>query len=543
MKPLGDNSDDDEDDDNEDDYSATPFHQTNPAKRPGSIEISFRGARSNKRRKIIAKMEDIENEHLNALFLDYIIDCQLPFRQCEKKSFRNFVAYLNPHGEKMLPLSHSTVAERILERYRTQKDSIKILLRTAITKIHVSCDAWTSGGTAFLGITARFANSKGRQQLVLAIKNIRGSHSGANMAEIFLATVQEYEIEKNLGFCCADNASNNDTMCTTIEKQMGNNGISWDAKLYRLRCLAHISNLAVQALLFGKHPNTQTDPELPSADDLRAWRKLGTLGKLHEIIIWIYHSPQRREAFLGLSKGVALRRDNKTRWTSWFECIMRALELRGPLDTWGIVIQADKTIKKDDMPPYLNEEDWITLKTFGDILLPYKDVTIATEGYGDSLNCTLIGLDLLLDSVEEAKANHRTNAIFATALETSWNTLEKYYILTDESPAYAAAIVLDPRHKWSYFKQNWTTPIQLACLKKAKIAVNCFFLIFDFANILRSQNSGSTTISWSTGFKFLRLGLQRRLSFQTDTGIPFTNDSTPIIRMMKQTRKTSFRCS
>jgi hypothetical protein len=32
--------------------------------------------------------------------------------------------------------------------------------------------------------------------------------------------------------------------------------------------------------------------------------------------------------------------------------------------------------------------------------------------------------------------------------------LDKYYRLTDESPAYVAAIVLHPSHKWHYIYEN-----------------------------------------------------------------------------------------
>lgn len=440
---------------------------------PGSIAMSFRSQYQAKRPRI-TKLEDVETDHLNSLFLDLITDCQLPFRFCEKQSFQALVAYLNPCAEGLLPISHNTVACYIMERYNTKKDSVRALLKTSISRIHVSCDGWTSGnsGTAYLGITARFATRKGRQQLVLAMKELHGAHSGFNMAEVMLEVIEDFRIEKTLGFCNADNAANNDTMCRQMEEDLEANGIDWSAKLYRIRCAGHISNLAVQALLFGKHPYTDSDPELPSADDIQAWRKLGSLGKLHNIIIWIYHSPQRRKFFQILSEGTALKRDNKTRWTSWYEAIMRALTLRDPLDLWGLKIQADKDIKPKDKPPLLTDEDWATLRTFSEILEPYKEVTLATEGYGDSLNVTLIGMDLLLDHLESAKLAHKDNAIFTAAIETSWDILEKYYTLTDDSPAYATAIILDPRWKWTYFNRHWTAPIQLKCMEKAKTAVN-----------------------------------------------------------------------
>ena len=33
--------------------------------------------------------------------------------------------------------------------------------------------------------------------------------------------------------------------------------------------------------------------------------------------------------------------------------------------------------------------------------------------------------------------------------------MDQYYTKTAETPVYIAALVLDPRKKWSYFEQNW----------------------------------------------------------------------------------------
>ncbi len=39
-------------------------------------------------------------------------------------------------------------------------------------------------------------------------------------------------------------------------------------------------------------------------------------------------------------------------------------------------------------------------------------------------------------------------------INSCWAKLQKYYALTDESPVYAAAIVLNPEYKFDYFKVN-----------------------------------------------------------------------------------------
>jgi hypothetical protein len=36
-----------------------------------------------------------------------------------------------------------------------------------------------------------------------------------------------------------------------------------------------------------------------------------------------------------------------------------------------------------------------------------------------------------------------------------WAKMETYYKMTEESPAYIAALVLDPNSEWSYVESNW----------------------------------------------------------------------------------------
>ena len=41
------------------------------------------------------------------------------------------------------------------------------------------------------------------------------------------------------------------------------------------------------------------------------------------------------------------------------------------------------------------------------------------------------------------------------AIEMGWFILDKYYGLTDDSPAYATALLLDPSRRSAYLKKNW----------------------------------------------------------------------------------------
>jgi hypothetical protein len=45
--------------------------------------------------------------------------------------------------------------------------------------------------------------------------------------------------------------------------------------------------------------------------------------------------------------------------------------------------------------------------------------------------------------------------------------MNKYYELSDKTPAYVAAIVLHPGRKWKYIKKNWK--VEWVSLAKTKM--------------------------------------------------------------------------
>lgn len=94
-----------------------------------------------------------------------------------------------------------------------------------------------------------------------------------------------------------NNAYNNDTLIDVVAASLNEEGVFYDAKQRRLRCNNHVINLAVQDFLFGQTVEDYEYPEnevvSPSDAQLNQWRKLGPLGKLHNIIVWIMRSTQR----------------------------------------------------------------------------------------------------------------------------------------------------------------------------------------------------------------------------------------------------------
>jgi len=64
-------------------------------------------------------------------------------------------------------------------------------------------------------------------------------------------------------------------------------------------------------------------------------------------------------------------------------------------------------------------------------------------------------MDYTLTQFEKGKTLWKGHPVLSEMFNMGWGKMEKYYKLTDNSPAYAASMILDPRGKWTYIERNW----------------------------------------------------------------------------------------
>lgn len=207
---------------------------------------------------------------LEQLVVRWITSCNVSFRMVEKEEFRTLLEYINPDINTWLPSAHATIQGWILRAFQQEKEHVKLALQSAISSIHFTLDLWTSPNAhALLGIVSHYTNEQGAlQQSVLAMKELRGEHSGENLASVLLEVVEDYQIISKIGYMMMDNAENNNTMMTHLSASMilyiilftlpnkitldlqTQHEFFYDPKHFRLRCNGHIINLSAQSFLF-----------------------------------------------------------------------------------------------------------------------------------------------------------------------------------------------------------------------------------------------------------------------------------------------------
>ena len=175
----------------------------------------------------------------------------------------------------------------------------------------------------------------------------------------------------------------------------------------RLRCLGHVINLAAKAFIYGKDfdafekdvENVRENSEL--LKELDVWRKRGPVGKLHNVIVFICRSPQRRQKFAD-TKGFStdektnfdhlnLVGDNATRWNSLFLMIDRALKLKDRIDSFCVDhadalhgalkdVPAEERAQRLLSKDILKKEDWEALLEVKAILTKFWELSVRAEG-------------------------------------------------------------------------------------------------------------------------------------------------------------------
>ena len=95
-------------------------------------------------------------------------------------------------------------------------------IRSAFTKIHLSPDVWSlENNLPILGVTAHFVSTDNvLQHITIGIPELRGEHSGENIADTLLRLLDDYNIYDKIGYIMADNATNNDTMVEALEQSL-----------------------------------------------------------------------------------------------------------------------------------------------------------------------------------------------------------------------------------------------------------------------------------------------------------------------------------
>lgn len=253
-------------------------------------------------------------------------------------------------------------------------------------------------------------------------------------------------------------------------------------------------HLVARALLFVDDGDTLEDLD---PDDFEQWTKVGPVGKLHNLVVWVHRSNkatavlrklQAEDPDKGYPGTLDVILDNTARWLSQFYMIERAMKLRRYLeDLVDITKQSHKKnsrsrINSSNMRssqlPCLEEEnlltdaDWDALGRLRDTLAMFNFCLLRLEGDGQTrlrkggieaqygiIWQVAIAYEFLLTTLEKAKIEAEARpepSYYASCANSAWAKLNKYYMKLDETLIYYAATVLHPGIKWTFLTKGYS---------------------------------------------------------------------------------------
>jgi len=129
-------------------------------------------------------------------------------------------------------------------------DNIRTCLPAA-GKISLAADTWTSPNKlAFLAIVAYWISDSWQiEEVLIGFEEIRGSHTGANMAGIINDVLARYRIQDRILGFTTDSASNNPTITQALNNAWSLLSVEWCQLENHISCMAHVVQLIVRAFM------------------------------------------------------------------------------------------------------------------------------------------------------------------------------------------------------------------------------------------------------------------------------------------------------
>ena len=181
--------------------------------------------------------------------LKFITTARLPFRIVEHPEFKDLVEIIQLAQSKIDIPSARSLRRCLDTTVQEQQQSVLSKLQEG-SRLSIALDCWTSPfSQAFIAITGYFLDQEWNyREVLLGFEHLHGSHTGGHLSETVFQILQEHGIADRVLSITTDNASNNNTMMTSIQETIQSYGLS-NTSIFRIPCIAHVIQLSLKQLL------------------------------------------------------------------------------------------------------------------------------------------------------------------------------------------------------------------------------------------------------------------------------------------------------
>jgi len=213
------------------------------------LTLLQKGPETGNRRRIIdlAILAGLNQHDVEEYFLKAFLATNLAFNCSNNLAFRRVFKYIRP-GVK---IPSPTPLTRHLKRLgKSTVHDIRTCLPAA-GKIALAADTWTSPNKlAFLAIVAYcISDSWQMEEVLFGFEEIRGSHTGVNMAGIINHVRARYGIQDRILSFTTDNASNNRTLTEALNNAWSLLSVEWCPLENHIPCMDHVVQPILRAFM------------------------------------------------------------------------------------------------------------------------------------------------------------------------------------------------------------------------------------------------------------------------------------------------------
>ncbi|KZS01068.1 Zinc finger protein [Daphnia magna] len=334
-------------------------------------------------------------------------------------------------------MGRTAVKDKLMSTlFLASRDKVITILKGG--KVALTTDLWTSPNKlAFIGITVSLLNDKFEPtEAIIGFKQMLGEHSGINIGNTFFYTIKLFELQERMLSITTDNANSNETFIDYIVHLTKNNSQPLDKDMW-IRCFAHVLNICLRDLVSSIRASPQRI------------KKFKNILKLYGL-----NNEEYEEEEIVFAEGSVISNDLlpildcKTRWSSAFYFVKRAVKLRRAIDE----IAKDADLRRNEM----ENEEWYILSEVLEFLEEFATIPKYIEGSGyPTLSLVVPMYNRLLTILEDvSQSRHRSikHPLIVMAATAGLKKLSSYY--DKASPIVMAATFLDPRLKIQYFIDN-----------------------------------------------------------------------------------------
>ncbi|KAL1939214.1 hypothetical protein VTO73DRAFT_10255 [Trametes versicolor] len=427
-------------------------------------------------------------KYTNALFRDaaieWLIATDQPIQALEHPAFRNMIDIAARATDGVRVPNRKQTRRAIIETFKRNLTKLRERLNSDAVKglVSLTCDAWQASNTdGYFAVMGHWIeespSSWASQSALLGFVRLNNAHNGVRLGHALYKVVARVGIESKVGYITCDNAKNNRTMldefATQIEKSTGK---PFDAEERYVRCLAHIINLATQALLGKYSKSLHYDPTNPDVElAVNSGPRRDEIGLVRSISVKERSSAKRKELFKQIqsSQGVKtphqLLLDSPTRWSSTYVMLDRAERLHEHVDQFVYEIgsqERDRERRQKLLDLQLSADEWARVKTALSLLAHADNAQQAfSSDQGPTLHLGLPALEAL-HKAWSSRATRSKYAHFESAIDKGLSKVAEYYDKTSSSDVYTLAMILDPSQKKRHLERYWGKELSNQSLKR-----------------------------------------------------------------------------